>query len=134
MNWGCPNGCKSSQTAWTPKLKPVFDFFVAIVAVLILLPFIFILTIILSIANGGKPFFLQERGGKNEQIFKVIKFKTMSDKKDAFGNLLPDAERAVGGLVLDRRVPPAVEVKHMVGARQVQTRTACFERQNKDRR
>lgn len=45
------------------------------------------------IANAGKPFFFQQRPGKNEKIFKVIKFRSMNDKKDKGGNLLPDAER-----------------------------------------
>ena len=82
-----------NEQIYAGYIKPTFDFLVAAFAILILLPFIFILTIVLAIANGGKPFFLQERGGKNERIFKVIKFKTMSDKKDAQGNLLSDAER-----------------------------------------
>ncbi len=49
--------------------------------------------LLLLIANNGKPFFLQQRPGKNEKIFTVIKFKTMNDKKDENGNLLPDEER-----------------------------------------
>jgi lipopolysaccharide/colanic/teichoic acid biosynthesis glycosyltransferase len=48
---------------------------------------------LLSIANKGKPFFFQPRPGKNSKIFKVIKFKTMTDQKDALGNLLPDEQR-----------------------------------------
>lgn len=60
---------------------------------LILSPvFIFVL-ITLTIANGGKPFFVQARPGKGGRIFKIIKFKTMNDKKDASGRLLPDADR-----------------------------------------
>jgi len=54
--------------------------------------FIFVM-IGLFFANQGKPFFFQQRPGKNERIFKIIKFKTMNDKKDENGNLLPDAER-----------------------------------------
>ncbi|MBD0286574.1 MAG: sugar transferase [Bacteroidota bacterium] len=73
--------------------KPLFDFFVALTIFLLLLPLFLILTLVLSIVNGGKAFFLQERGGMHERIFKVIKFKTMSDKRDAHGNLLPDADR-----------------------------------------
>jgi lipopolysaccharide/colanic/teichoic acid biosynthesis glycosyltransferase len=84
---------KSTFSFYASYAKPLFDFCVALFAILILLPFIFILTIILAIANEGKPFFLQPRGGKDERVFKVIKFKTMSDKKDAQGNLLSDAER-----------------------------------------
>ncbi|MBD0276902.1 MAG: sugar transferase [Flavisolibacter sp.] len=73
--------------------KPLFDFFVALTIFLLLLPLFLILTLVLSIVNGGKAFFLQERGGMHERIFKVIKFKTMSDKRDAHGNLLPDTDR-----------------------------------------
>ncbi len=50
-------------------------------------------TIALAIANNGKPFFFQKRPGKNERIFSIIKFKSMNDKKDANGMLLPDKER-----------------------------------------
>jgi len=59
------------------------------------------LVLLLMVANNGKPFFTQQRVGKKLQIFRVIKFKTMNDKKDASGNLLSDAERltAVGKFV-----------------------------------
>ena len=58
-----------------------------------LLPIFIIVTILLIIVNRGNPFFLQERPGKNERIFKVIKFKTMNDFKDEKGALLPDKDR-----------------------------------------
>lgn len=74
-------------------LKPVFDFVISLTGFLILSPLFLIVLIILSIANKGKPFFLQARPGKKEKIFSVIKFKTMNDKKDTNGNLLPDAKR-----------------------------------------
>ena len=74
--------------------KRFFDFIIALVGLIILSPLFLILWIGLSIANKGEgAFFLQERPGKNEKIFKVIKFKTMSDKRDEHGNLLPDSER-----------------------------------------
>lgn len=76
--------------------KRFFDFILSLSGFLILLPVFIILTILLAIANGGKPFFFQLRPGKNERIFKVIKFKTMNDKKDEEGNLLPDSERLSG--------------------------------------
>src|SRR5690606_11817248 len=76
--------------------KRFFDFILSLSGFLILLPVFIILTILLAIANGGKPFFFQLRPGKNEKIFKVIKFKTMNDKKDEEGNLLPDSERLSG--------------------------------------
>src|SRR5690606_14788569 len=74
-------------------LKRLFDFLAALIGLLLLSPIFIIVMIGLFFANGGKPFFLQERPGKNQRIFKIIKFKTMNDKKDAQGNLLPDADR-----------------------------------------
>jgi len=64
-------------------------------------PFFIFITVFLFIANEGKPFFFQRRPGLNNRIFKVIKFKTMNDKKDKDGNLLSDAERltAIGTFV-----------------------------------
>jgi lipopolysaccharide/colanic/teichoic acid biosynthesis glycosyltransferase len=59
----------------------------------VLFPILFGVTVLLFIANDGKPFFFQLRPGKDERIFKIIKFKTMNDKKDSNGNLLPDARR-----------------------------------------
>ncbi|MEO4006320.1 sugar transferase [Flavobacterium sp. CAU 1735] len=73
--------------------KHFFDFIVAFFGLLILSPIFIIVTIPLFIANDGKPFFFQIRPGKNERLFKIIKFKTMNDKKDTDGNLLPDSER-----------------------------------------
>ena len=74
--------------------KRLFDFVIALVGLIILSPLLLILLIGLSIANkGARAFFLQERPGKDEKIFKVIKFKTMNDRRDENGNLLPDAER-----------------------------------------
>ncbi len=84
---------KGSFNLYVHLFKPLFDFFAALTIFLLLLPLFLILTLVLSIVNGGKAFFLQERGGMHERIFKVIKFKTMSDKRDAHGNLLPDADR-----------------------------------------
>lgn len=73
--------------------KRLADFFVALIALLLLSPVILILIFLLAIANNGKPFFLQKRPGKDEKIFTIIKFKTMNDKKDKEGNLLPDMQR-----------------------------------------
>lgn len=73
--------------------KPLFDFIISLIAFIILLPVFFIVIVILLIANNGKPFFLQKRPGLRGKIFKVIKFKTMNDKKDANGNFLPDSKR-----------------------------------------
>ncbi|GAB5522314.1 MAG: sugar transferase [Roseivirga sp.] len=81
--------------------KPVLDFIVALTVLLITSPIILITTTCLFVLNNGKPFFFQSRPGKGERIFKIIKFKTMNDKTDAAGNLLPDADRLTGfgGLV-----------------------------------
>lgn len=74
--------------------KRLFDFMIALVGLIILSPLLLILWIGLLIANkGAGAFFLQERPGKDEKIFKVIKFKTMNDRRDENGNLLPDNER-----------------------------------------
>ena len=82
-------------------LKPLCDKLLALVLLVVLSPVILGAMLLLAIANRGKVFFTQERPGKGEKIFKVIKFKTMNDRKDAAGNLLPDAERltAVGRFV-----------------------------------
>ena len=74
-------------------IKPAIDFVLAVVGFLFLSPVFVLVTIGLFFANDGKPFFFQLRPGKNGKIFKIIKFKTMTDKKDENGNLLPDADR-----------------------------------------
>lgn len=88
--------------------KRVIDFTIALMALLIIWPILLVIYIWLSIANRASPhpspkgkgiswwgnaLFLQERPGLHGKIFKVIKFKTMTDERDAEGNLLPDAER-----------------------------------------
>ena len=73
--------------------KRFFDFFIALIGLIVLSPIFIFVTIGLYFANQGKPFFFQSRPGLNAKIFKIIKFKTMNDKKDANGNLLSDAER-----------------------------------------
>ncbi|MGL2966863.1 sugar transferase [Flavobacterium sp. XGLA_31] len=78
---------------YTNYLKRLFDFTAAVIGLLILSPVLLIVVILLYFANNGKPFFTQLRPGKNGVIFKIIKFKTMNDKKDAHGKLLPDAVR-----------------------------------------
>jgi lipopolysaccharide/colanic/teichoic acid biosynthesis glycosyltransferase len=76
--------------------KRLFDFIISLVAFCVLLPFFVVITALLYIANQGKPFFVQPRPGKGGRIFRLVKFKTMNDRKDAWGNLLPDAERLTG--------------------------------------
>ena len=73
--------------------KRIFDFTVALIGLLFLSPIFLILTVGLYFANQGKPFFFQKRPGINGEIFSIIKFKTMNDKRNPQGNLLPDAER-----------------------------------------
>lgn len=73
--------------------KRIIDFFAALFGLLLLSPVFIIVTICLFFTNQGKPFFFQARPGKDEKIFRIIKFKTMNDKKDNSGNLLPDAKR-----------------------------------------
>ncbi|HFS67690.1 MAG TPA: sugar transferase [Flavobacteriia bacterium] len=82
-------------------LKPIIDFILAFMAFIVLLPVFVFVAIFLAIANMDNPFFTQTRPGKNEKLFTIIKFKTMHDKKDSQGNLLPDSERLtkIGKLV-----------------------------------
>ena len=81
--------------------KPLLDFVLSLLGIIVTSPIFLIVFITLLFANRGKVFFLQNRPGKNEGIFKIIKFRTMNDKKDAHGNLLPDEERltTIGKLV-----------------------------------
>jgi undecaprenyl phosphate N,N'-diacetylbacillosamine 1-phosphate transferase len=74
-------------------IKPVFDFFSALLGLVLLIPFFLLITFFLFFANDGKPFFFQSRPGKNGKTFKIVKFKTMNDRKDENGKLLPDSER-----------------------------------------
>ncbi|HJT73124.1 MAG TPA: sugar transferase [Chitinophaga sp.] len=74
-------------------IKPVTDFIIALVAFSLLLPVFLVCTVLLFIVNNGAPFFLQRRPGKGERIFNVIKFKTMTDRRDGNGMLLPDHQR-----------------------------------------
>jgi len=74
-------------------LKRVIDFFTALLGLVVLAPVFFLVFVALALANRGKPFFFQERPGKNERIFKIIKFKSMNDNREPSGCLLPDAER-----------------------------------------
>lgn len=82
--------------------KRIIDFSIALVALLVIWPFLLVIYIWLTIANkGAGAIFYQERPGKDEKIFRVMKFKSMTDERDAEGNLLPDKDRitAVGKFV-----------------------------------
>jgi lipopolysaccharide/colanic/teichoic acid biosynthesis glycosyltransferase len=82
-------------------VKPFLDISMALLGFLLLFPLLFTVAIALSLANQGNPFFFQLRPGLHGKVFKIIKFKTMNDKKDAMGNLLSDGQRLtkIGKLV-----------------------------------
>ncbi|WP_184159051.1 sugar transferase [Chryseobacterium shigense] len=81
--------------------KRMIDFTVALTGLILLSPVFIVVTVLLYIANQGKPFFVQTRPGLNEKMFSIIKFKTMNDKKDRQGHYLPDSERltAIGRFI-----------------------------------
>ena len=74
-------------------LKRILDFCLSLVALLVLSPVLLVLTVVGAAVMGGNPFFTQLRPGKDEKIFKLIKFRSMTNKKDADGKLLPDEQR-----------------------------------------
>jgi lipopolysaccharide/colanic/teichoic acid biosynthesis glycosyltransferase len=74
-------------------LKRLIDFSAALCGLILLSPLIGIIIILLYLTNRGKVFFFQDRPGKEGKIFRIVKFKTMNDKKGSHGNLLPDMER-----------------------------------------
>ena len=74
-------------------LKRILDFIISILILILILPILIIISILLIFQNKGTPFFFQERPGKDARPFKIIKFKTMTDEKDADGKLLPDNRR-----------------------------------------
>ena len=73
--------------------KRFWDIVLSGLTIILLSPLLLLLTIVGAIAMGGNPFFTQQRPGKHEKIFKLIKFRSMNNKKDADGNLLPDEQR-----------------------------------------
>lgn len=75
--------------------KRLIDFVLSLIALIVLSPVLLILIILGAIKMKGNPFFTQLRPGKNEKIFKLIKFRTMTNEKDADGNLLPDEQRLI---------------------------------------
>jgi lipopolysaccharide/colanic/teichoic acid biosynthesis glycosyltransferase len=70
--------------------KKIIDSIIALLALIVLSPLIMLVAASLYIANDGRPFFFQVRPGKDKKLFKIIKFKTMTDRTDGLGNLLPD--------------------------------------------
>lgn len=104
--WGITILCVVGAAVWIllsaalyrQFFKRFYDFILSLIAIVLLSPLLLILTIVGAIAMRGNPFFTQLRPGKkdkngNEKIFRLIKFRTMSNKKDADGNLLPDELR-----------------------------------------
>lgn len=85
-----------STILYRPFFKRFYDFFLSLLAIVILSPLLLILMIIGAIAMKGNPFFTQARPGKNEKIFKLVKFRSMSNKRDKNGRLLPDGQRLGG--------------------------------------
>lgn len=81
--------------------KPVFDFIICLLGLIVVSPVFVIITMFLFISNSGHPFFLQNRPGKRGKLFKIIKFKTMNDRRDPHGQLLPDEQRltTIGRLI-----------------------------------
>ncbi|TDP59198.1 sugar transferase [Flavobacterium dankookense] len=81
--------------------KRVIDFTASLIGFVLVLPLFILIVLFLTIANDGKPFFFQKRPGKNGKVFRIVKFKTMNDKKDKDGKLLSDEVRltAVGKFV-----------------------------------
>jgi undecaprenyl phosphate N,N'-diacetylbacillosamine 1-phosphate transferase len=74
-------------------VKPCIDISLALIIFIILLPVFVCVALLLAIVNRGSVFFIQPRPGKNERVFKIIKFKTMNDRKDQNGELLSDEKR-----------------------------------------
>lgn len=73
--------------------KRILDFILSLIGLMVLSPIFILVIILLYFANNGKPFFFQKRPGRNERVFNIIKFKTMNDRMDIHGNLLPDSKR-----------------------------------------
>lgn len=76
--------------------KRVMDFTLSLIALICLSPILLVLTVAGAIVMKGNPFFTQQRPGKDEKIFKLLKFRTMTNQKDKDGNLLPDDKRLTG--------------------------------------
>jgi len=81
---------------YTNIIKPLFDFLISSLILIVASPVFLIVVLLLFIINDGKVWFRQARPGRNGKIFSVIKFKTMTDERDAMGNLLPDEKRLRG--------------------------------------
>ena len=87
---------KRKESFYCKHAKRLLDIALSMIAFLLLSPLLIVLTAVGAVAMGGDPFFVQERPGKNEKIFRLCKFRTMSNARDARGELLPDGERLNG--------------------------------------
>lgn len=76
--------------------KRFFDFTLSVIGLLLFSPLLLVLFMLLAFANGSKVFFWQDRPGRNGKVFRLFKFKTMNDRTDATGKLLPDKDRLTG--------------------------------------
>ena len=74
-------------------LKPLCDFLLALSLIIVLSPLLVLILLLLYVFNQKNVFFFQDRPGKNEKVFRIVKFKTMTDQRDDFGQLLPDGLR-----------------------------------------
>lgn len=83
----------SFLTVYKNFFKRIFDFFAALFGIVLLSPVFLIVTVVLYFTNDGHPFFFQLRPGKHGKVFRIAKYKTMNDRKDANGSLLSDEER-----------------------------------------
>lgn len=82
-----------NKNKYAGEIKPILDFILALLGIIILSPIFILISVILFFMNRGKVFFFQWRIGKDGKLFKMMKFKTMNDQKDKEGNLLPDENR-----------------------------------------
>lgn len=86
---------KSKQGIYAGYIKRILDLALSFTALIILSPILLILVIVGAVKMKGNPFFTQLRPGKDEKIFRLIKFRTMTNEKDENGNLLPDEKRLI---------------------------------------
>ena len=84
---------KQKQSIYEKYIKRLIDIMCSLAAIIVLSPVLLVLTIVGAIKMKGNPFFTQLRPGKDEKIFKLVKFRTMTCEKDKDGNLLPDEKR-----------------------------------------